>query len=208
MRVALAVLKCDTLDDFLAQVGYGKLTPTQLLSALMPSEELKPREDSFLAKAVKKTFRRTDGPHVTVKGLDNVMIYLAACCKPIRGEEIVGYITRGKGISVHRVECSNVQRLMFDPERRIDVAWEKADEGTYEATVVLDSDDQPGLLARITSAIADEKTNIRNVDARTSEDRKGQISIVLDVKDRIHLERIMERLRRLDGIRNVERVSH
>jgi GTP pyrophosphokinase len=209
MRAALAGLKCDTLDDFLAQVGYGKLTPTQLLEALMPPEELKPREDSFLAKAVKKTFRRTDGPRVTVKGLDNVMIYLAACCKPIRGEEIVGYITRGKGISVHRTECSNVQRLMFDPERRIEVAWEKADEGTYEATVLLDSEDQPGLLARITSAIADEKTNIRNVDARvTSEDRKGQISLVLDVKDRIHLERIMERLRRLDGIRHVERVSH
>ncbi|MGH9870721.1 MAG: RelA/SpoT family protein [Candidatus Polarisedimenticolia bacterium] len=205
VKTALQSLKCDSLDDFHAQVGYGKLTPSRLLTALMPPEELQPREESFLQKAVKK-IGLSHGPRVTVKGLDNVMIYLAGCCKPIRGEEIVGYITRGKGISVHRTECSNVKRLMFDPERRIDVIWEKADEGTYEATVLLDSDDHPGLLARITSVIADEKTNIRNVDARTSEDRKGQISLVLDVKDQRHLERVMERLRKLDGVRHVERV--
>ncbi|HKY34141.1 MAG TPA: bifunctional (p)ppGpp synthetase/guanosine-3',5'-bis(diphosphate) 3'-pyrophosphohydrolase [Candidatus Polarisedimenticolia bacterium] len=206
VQAALATLKCDTLDDFHAQVGYGKLNPSQLVSALMPQQDLKPHEESFLSKAVRKTLGIGDRPRVLVKGLDNVMIYLARCCKPIRGEEIVGYITRGKGISVHRTDCSNVKRLMFDPERRIEVGWEKADEGLYEATVLLDSDDKPGLLARITSAIADEQTNIRNVEARTSEDRKGQISIVLDVKDRSQLERIMERLRRLDGILHVERV--
>jgi guanosine-3',5'-bis(diphosphate) 3'-pyrophosphohydrolase len=205
LKAALATLKCDSLDDFHAQVGYGKLTPSQLLAALMPPEDLQPREESLLQKAARK-IGLGQGPRVTVKGLDNVMIYLAGCCKPIRGEEIVGYITRGKGISVHRAECSNVKRLMFAPERRIEVAWERADEGTYEATLLLDSDDQPGLLARITSAIADEKTNIRNVDARSTEDRKGQISIVLDVKDRIHLQRVMDRLRKLQGIRQVERV--
>jgi len=154
---------------------------------------------------VRKTLGIGGESRVTVKGLDNVMIYLARCCRPIRGEEIVGYITRGKGISVHRADCSNVQRLLFDPERRIEVGWEKRDESLYEATLLIDSEDRQGLLARITNAIADEKTNIRNVEARTSEDRKGQISIVLDVRDRAHLERVMERLRKLDGIRRVER---
>ncbi len=205
LDAALATLKCDKLDDFQAQVGYGKMVPSQLLTALVPKEELTPHEESFLAKAVRKTLGIGGESRVTVKGLDNVMIYLARCCRPIRGEEIVGYITRGKGISVHRADCSNVQRLLFDPERRIEVGWEKRDKSFYEATLLLDSEDRQGLLARITNAIADEKTNIRNVEARTSEDRKGQISIVLDVRDRAHLERVMERLRKLDGIRRVER---
>ena len=207
IKDALESLKCDSLDDFYAQVGYGKIAPSQLASALVPHEDLQPKEESRFTKAVKNTLGIGPGAHVMVKGLDDVMIYLAKCCKPIRGEEIVGYITRGKGISVHRTDCSNVRMLIYDPGRRIDVAWEKSDESLYEATLLVDSADQQGLLARITGAIADEKSNIRNVEARTSEDRSGQISIVLDVRDRSHLERIMGRLKKLDGIRRVERVS-
>ena len=206
MGGALAALRCETIEDFYSQVAYGKLTPAQLMGALLPQDQLRPRKESFLTKAVKRTLGLGD-PRVTVKGLDEVMIYLAKCCRPIRGEEIVGYITRGKGISVHRTDCPNVRRLMFDPARRIEVGWAGGDEALYEATLLLDSEDRQGLLARITSTIADEKTNIKNVDARTSEDHQGQISIVLDVEDRAHLERIIERLRRLDGIRRVERVT-
>ncbi|HET6373679.1 MAG TPA: bifunctional (p)ppGpp synthetase/guanosine-3',5'-bis(diphosphate) 3'-pyrophosphohydrolase [Candidatus Polarisedimenticolia bacterium] len=202
---ALASLKCDTMDDFAAQVGYGKLTPSQLLGALVPSEQLRPREESLLSKAVRRTLGLAGEPRVMVKGLDSVMIYLARCCRPIRGEEIVGYITRGKGVSVHRTDCTNLSKLLFDPERKIEVAWERTDESLYEATLTLDGQDRPGLLAQITGAIADEKSNIKNVEARTSEDRFGRINIVLDVRDRAHLERIMEKLRRLEGVRHVER---
>ncbi|HEY3176660.1 MAG TPA: bifunctional (p)ppGpp synthetase/guanosine-3',5'-bis(diphosphate) 3'-pyrophosphohydrolase [Candidatus Polarisedimenticolia bacterium] len=208
LSAALGSLKCDALDDFHAQVGYGRMTPSQLVSALVPQEDLRPKEESLLSKAVRRTFGLGGGARVTVKGLDDVMIYLAKCCKPIRGEEIVGYITRGKGISVHRTDCPNVKMLIYDPGRRIDVAWEKSEDSLFEATLLVAGEDQPGLLARITSAIADEKSNIRNVDARTSEDRRGQISIVLDVRDRAHLERIMGRLKKLDGINRVERVSN
>jgi len=205
LAAALSSLKCENLEDFHAQVGYGKMTPAQLLKVLVPEERLEPREESFIAKAVKRTLGL--GPRVKVQGLDNAMIYLARCCNPIRGEEIVGYITRGKGISVHRADCPNVKKLMFDPERRIEVGWEKGGDSIYEATLLLDSEDRQGLLARITNTIAEEKTNIRNVEARTSEDHKGMISIVLDVRDRAHLERIIERLKKVDGIRRVERVS-
>ncbi len=204
LDAALAVLKCDTIEDFYARVGYGKLTPTQLLSELVPQEELTPKQESFLTTAVRRTLGI--GSRVVVAGLDNALIYLAKCCKPIRGEEIIGYITRGKGVSVHRADCANVRKLMFDPERQIEVSWEKGNDGLFEATLLLDSEDRPGLLARITNVIAEEKTNIRNVDARTTESQ-GQISIVLDVKDRAHLLRVIQRLRKLQGIKRVERVA-
>ena len=206
MQAALASLKVDTLDDFHAQIGYGKMTPSQLLTALMPDEELRPHEESVLARAVKKTLGIKQGVRVTVKGLDDLLVYLSKCCKPIRGEEIVGYITRGKGVAVHRTDCPNVKRLLFDPERRIEVNWERTSEALYEATLLVDSEDQQGVLARITSVIADEKTNIRNVDARISENNKGLISITMDVRDRAHLERVIGRLRKLDGIKRVERI--
>ena len=206
MQAGLASLKLDTLDDFYAQIGYGKMTPSQLLHALLPHEELRPHEESALTKAVKRTLGISQGVQVTVKGLDDVLVYLAKCCKPIRGEEIVGYITRGKGVSVHRTECPNVQRLMFDPERRIEVAWEKDSTAMYEATLLVDSEDQQGVLARITSVIADEKTNIKNVDARVSENDKGLISITMDVRDSAQLERVIARLRKLKDIKRVERV--
>jgi guanosine-3',5'-bis(diphosphate) 3'-pyrophosphohydrolase len=208
IQKALSSLKVDTIDEFHAQVGYGKLTPSQLISAIAPDEELKPREDSILQKTVRRLGLKAD-PRVIVKGMDNVMVYLAQCCKPIRGEEIVGYVTRGKGVSVHKTDCSNVRRLIFDPGRRIDVDWEKHGDRMYEATLLLDGDDRQGLLASITNAIADEKTNIRNVDARSSQEKgTGRISIVLDVRDRSHLEKVMARLSRLDGIRRVVRASH
>ena len=203
---ALKDLRCDTLDDFHSQVGYGKQVPQRLLAALMPQEDLQPRADSLLTRAVRRTLGIGE-PKVTVRGMENVMVYLAQCCRPIRGEEITGYITRGKGVSVHRNDCSNVRKLMFDPARRIEVEWEKASDQVYEATLLLDSEDRQGVLARVTNAIADEKTNIRNVDARTSEERTGRISIVLDVQDRAHLERVMERLRKLDGVRSVMRAD-
>jgi len=206
IAAALKDLKCDTLDDFYSHVGYGKLDPQRLLTGLLPQQELQPKEDSLLTRAVRKTLGIGE-PKVTVRGMENVMVYLAQCCRPIRGEEITGYITRGKGVSVHRTDCSNVRKLMFDPARRIEVEWEKAGEQVYEATLLLDGEDSQGLLARITNAIADEKTNIRNVDARISEERTGRISIVLDVKDRKHLERVMERLRKLDGVRSVMRAN-
>ncbi|MFQ5701765.1 MAG: RelA/SpoT family protein, partial [Acidobacteriota bacterium] len=206
MKKALARLKCDGLDDFYSQVGYGKLTPSRLLAELVPRQALQPREESVLAKVVRKTLG-IGHPNVTVKGLDNVMIYLAHCCNPIRGEEIIGYVTRGKGVSVHRADCLNVRRFMFDPERRIEVTWAKGDDQLYGARLVLDTEDRPGLLARITNAIADEKTNISNVDARTSDQETGRISIVLEVRDREHLDRLIGRLRRLPGIRSVRRSS-
>ena len=107
----------------------------ELLTLLVPQEELTPKQESFITTAVRRTLGI--GSKVVVAGLDNALIYLAKCCKPIRGEEIIGYITRGKGVSVHRADCANVRKLMFDPERQIEVSWERGDDGLFEATLQL-----------------------------------------------------------------------
>jgi GTP pyrophosphokinase len=132
------------------------------------------------------------------------MVYLAKCCEPIRGEPIVGYITRGKGVSVHAERCPNVERLLYDPERRIEVAW-ASEETRFQVKLNIFSEDRQGVLARVTSAIADEKSNIMNVSAQTFEDRKGQITLILDIADLGHLERILQRLRGIAGVHHVER---
>jgi GTP pyrophosphokinase len=201
---ALHALGCATLDDFYAAVGYGKIAARQLVARLIPETELKEHPESRITKVVKRALGLSGGA-VKVRGLDEVMVYLAKCCGPIRGEPIVGYITRGKGVSVHAERCPNVERLLYDPERRIEVAWEGSEKTRFPVRLSIVSEDRPGVLAEVTSAIADEESNISDFSARSLEGGQGQITLTLDIADRDHLERIVQRLRRLDGVHRVER---
>ncbi len=203
---ALHELGYPSLEDFYAAVGYGKVTPYQLVTSLVPSEKLKERKESTLGRAVRRALGLKERK-VKVKGMDDMLIFLAKCCSPIRGEEIVGYITRGKGVSVHSAGCSNVVNLLYDPERRIEVEWEEASEALYEVRLAIATEDRQGILARIVSVIAEEKTNIKHVDAKTTEERKGLVSLTLDISDRAHMERITGRLRAIEGVNQVERLQ-
>jgi len=146
---------------------------------------------------------------VKVRGMDDMMIILARCCNPVRGEDIVGYITRGKGVSVHSVQCTNVRSLMFDPERRIDVEWDVdgAKDTLFDVKLSVDVSDRQGLLAKIVAVVADEKANIRNVEAKTFEGNDARVTIVMAVADRQQMERVMARVRKIEGVRDVERMS-
>jgi GTP pyrophosphokinase len=197
-----------TLDDFLAAVGYGKVTPRSLVAMILPDEELKPKADGVVTRVVKRALGIGER-RVKVRGMDDMMITLARCCNPVRGEDIVGYITRGKGVSVHSVQCTNVRSLMFDPERRIDVEWDSAGAkgSLFDVKLALDVSDRQGLLAKIVSVVADEKANIRNVEAKTFEGHDARVTIVMAVTDRAQLERVIARVRKTEGVHNVERVS-
>ncbi len=195
------------LEDFLAAVGYGRVVPHSLVAALLPDSELKPKTDGVVARVVKRALGLGER-RVKVRGMDDMMIILARCCNPVRGEDIVGYITRGKGVSVHSVQCTNVRSLMFDPERRIDVEWDvDGVAGTlFDVKLLLDVSDRQGLLAKIVSAVADEKANIRNVDAKTFEGKDARVTIVMAVADRQQMERVIARVRKIEGVRDVERI--
>jgi guanosine-3',5'-bis(diphosphate) 3'-pyrophosphohydrolase len=198
-------------DEIFALVGYGKLAPKQLLAKLVPSERLQEKApEGPVASVVKRVFG-TGEEKIKVPGVDDLMVFRARCCNPIRGEKIVGYITRGKGVSVHSATCPNVVNLLYDPERRIDVEWDKgdtADAGApYTVKLTMEVEDRKGLLAAVSAKIADINTNIRNMEAHTDDDRRARIDVTVEISDLKHLERVMKSLRGVDGVLDVERAG-
>jgi guanosine-3',5'-bis(diphosphate) 3'-pyrophosphohydrolase len=195
------------LDDLFAGLGYGKVSARQVLARLVPAEKLdrkteeKPRP---VVDAVKRLLRRGD-ERIMVKGTDDLLVYRARCCNPIMGEPIVGYITRGKGVSVHSVSCPNVTNLVYDPERRIAVEWEAGAEGGYEVRLAVDLEDRPGALAAVTAALAAMKTDIRDAQVRTFDDNTASIEITVRISDTKHLERVLKSVRGVSGVIDVAR---
>jgi GTP pyrophosphokinase len=143
-----------------------------------------------------------------VSGIDDLMVFRARCCNPIRGEKIVGYISRGKGVSVHSANCPNVVNLLYDPERRIDVEWDKGtDEARYTVRLTMQVEDRKGILADVSAKVADINTNITSVEATTDDDRRGRINMTVEINDMKHLEKVIKSLRGVNGVIDVERAA-
>jgi len=205
----LAELGAAKPDDLFASIGYGKISPKHVLARLVPADGLREKPpEGPVAAAVKRVFG-TGEEKIKVRGFDDLMVFRARCCNPIRGEKIVGYITRGKGVSVHSSTCPNVVNLLYDPERRIDVEWDKSASGPeaarYTVKLTMEVEDRKGLLAAVSAKIAGINTNIRNMEARTDEDRRARIDMTVEISDLKHLERVMDSLRRVDGVLEVAR---
>jgi GTP pyrophosphokinase len=198
------------MEDLFTAVGYGKVSLKQVLARLLPPEKMQeaPPEPKArpLADAVKRLLRVGD-ERLKVKGSDDLLIYRAKCCNPIMGEPIVGYITRGKGVSVHSQTCPNVMNLMYDPERRIAVEWDEGGDSAYEVRISVNVEDRPGLLAAITGVLAGMKTDIRDAQARTFDDRTASIDLTLRIQDLKHLEKVVKSIRGVSGVLDVERQS-
>jgi guanosine-3',5'-bis(diphosphate) 3'-pyrophosphohydrolase len=211
MAKVLAELSLQKIEDVYALVGYGKLGPKQVLLKLVPAESLqeKPPPGPVTA-AVRRAFGSGE-EKIKVRGVDDLMVFRARCCNPIRGEKIVGYITRGKGVSVHSATCPNVVNLLYDPERRIEVEWDKGEAGDaaapYTVKLTMEVRDRKGLLAAVSAKIADINTNIRNMEAHTDDDRRARIDVTVEISDVKHLERVMKSLRGVDGVVDVERAT-
>ncbi len=197
---------CTLVDDLYAGLGYGKFAARQVLGKLSPSMPLEPGQPSRLT-TVKRALGLSRDIAIQVHGHDDLMVYRAKCCNPIRGEEITGYITRGKGIAVHSKRCPNVQNLLYDADRRIEVEWVGPKYSVYAVKLILYTQDRQGLLADVTSAISSVHSNIQNIEARTG-DNEANIDVTVDIVDLDHLEKIVSSLRRIDGVLQVERVMH
>jgi GTP pyrophosphokinase len=197
-------------DELFADIGYGKTSPRILLGKLVPQDQLREKPAADMG-AVASVVRRVFGPgeeKIKVRGVDDLMVFRARCCNPIMGESIVGYVTRGKGVSVHAVTCPNVVNLLYHPERRIDVEWDKSTDAAARYTVRLSMqvEDRQGILADLSARIADINTNITNVQARTDEDQRGRIDMTVEIRDLKHLQRVIKSLRRVEGVLDVERL--
>jgi GTP pyrophosphokinase len=209
---ALADLGATKPDDAFALIGYGKVSAKQILAKLVPLETLREKApDGPLTAVVRRVLGTPGDDKIKVKGFDDLMVFRARCCNPIRGEKIVGYITRGKGVSVHSATCPNVVNLLYDPERRIDVEWDKTTPGDaggrYTVKLTMEVEDRKGLLAAVSAKIADINTNIRNLEARPSEDRRSRIDMTVEIDDLKHLERVIKSVKTVDGVLNVERAG-
>lgn len=194
-------------EDLMSAVGYGKISVRQVLAKLLPPEKLalEPAEKPRPFTDAVKRFLRVGEERIKVKGTDDVLVYRAKCCNPIMGEPIVGYITRGKGVSVHSLNCPNVVNLQYDPERRINVEWERGGEAAYEVRIAVEVEDRPGLLAAITALLAGLNTDIRNAEAKTFDDATAKLDLTLRVQDLKHLERVLKAIRGVAGVIDVER---
>ncbi|HVO81463.1 MAG TPA: bifunctional (p)ppGpp synthetase/guanosine-3',5'-bis(diphosphate) 3'-pyrophosphohydrolase [Terriglobales bacterium] len=225
-RVALKEIKDEELqkiasdyglgrpEDLMAGIGYGKYSARQVLAKLAPAgsepvtegEEEKP---GGFVSAVRRVFGGDSGANaIRVKGQGDLLVYRARCCNPIRGEAVVGYVTRGKGVAVHAQNCPNVVNLMYEPERRIDVEWAGEDKApsAYPVKLTVFCDDRFGMLKQITAVISDTKTNIRNIEARTA-NGQANIDIILDIANLKHLENIIAGVRKIPGVHDVQRLQ-
>jgi GTP pyrophosphokinase len=208
---AVADFGAQKADDLYAAIGYGKVAPKQVLAKLVPADTLREKPPEGAVAAAVRRVLGTGEEKIKVKGFDDLLVFRARCCNPIRGEKIVGYITRGKGVSVHSATCPNVVNLLYDPERRIDVEWEKssgADAGArYTVKLTMEVEDRKGVLAAVSAKIADINTNIKNMEARTDADQRARIDMTVEISDLKHLEKVIKSLRGVDGVLDVERAA-
>ncbi len=202
-------------EDLLAAIGYGKTLPRNVLAKFLGAEkfaELDPekKKETRLEsgmKAVKK-FIGLGEDAIIVKGVDNLLTTRARCCNPLRGEEIIGYISLGKGIVVHNKRCKNVQQLMVNKERIVDVEWAKGDGQEIQSVRLLaTTENRTGMLAGITNAIAEIKTGIRDARAEVSKNDRGLIEVTIEVFDKKHLDKVITSVQQVPGVIAVERVN-
>jgi GTP pyrophosphokinase len=209
LRVARAV-GCQKADELFARVGFGKYPPRQILAQLSPEPLPEPASEpapalARLKRTVQRVFRLKEKA-LSLHDRDLLMVR-ARCCNPIRGEPIVGYITRGRGVSVHAKACPNVQNLLYDVERRIEVAWAEGEADAYPVRLAIRTADRPGLLTEISGVIAGHQCNIRTAEARSDPaSATAVIDLVFDVEEMRQLNRILGALKKISGVRDVTRV--
>ena len=195
-------------EDLYAAVGYGKLPPRSALERLVPAEELARAEPAARESAVTRVVRKIlpfGAPDIVVVGHNDLLATLAKCCNPVPGEPIIGYITRGRGVSVHSEKCPNVENLLYDPGRQIDVTWAGEKKASYAIELDVLTGDRPGLLADVTHAIAGEGSNIRRIEARVGELGEATVSVALETSDSKQLEKIVSKIRAIQGVKDVVR---
>jgi len=195
-----------SFQDFYEMVGIGKVVLNRkLLEKMFPESDLKPGKETFIKKAVQKVTKRTEAP-IKVENIETSNIKLAKCCSPIQGEPIIGYITSGKGITVHSLRCPLVKKEILPSQRMVDVSWDKSVKGDYDASIFIKAKDAPGVLAKITSKIADLKINITKANVSPSSDKITRIHLHFKVKNIEQLNKILTGINGISEVFSVERM--
>jgi len=198
-----------SFDDLLANIGYGKVTANQVLSKLVGEREWRQKQQEIRRKRqAKKTAGKTSTKlGIGVKGIDNPLVRMARCCNPVPGDPIVGYITRGRGVSVHRTDCPNIRQLAADEERQIGVFWNNQGAGAYPVDLEVHAIDRKQLLANIVDAVSETGTNIDAINARTARNHLAVINLTVTIHDVDHMDRVIEVISGVHGVVHVYRAN-
>jgi GTP pyrophosphokinase len=195
------------LDDLLANIGYGKVTLGQVVNRAVPKEELKGEaEPAGKFEKVLDKIRRKPKSSIKIQGVEDILVRFAKCCNPVPGDPFIGFVTRGRGVTVHTNDCPHVQES--DPERRIDVEWDTSKQASRAVTIRVVCADKKGMLAAISAAITENEANILSAHVQATPDQEAINDFQIDVRDLNHLNRVIASLRKLNGVTRVVRVKH
>jgi guanosine-3',5'-bis(diphosphate) 3'-pyrophosphohydrolase len=194
----------DTTDELAAAVGYGRLSTTQVINRLIPTEVTEPT--SAAEAPAKATPVKGDERGVKVKGGRDLLMQLSRCCNPVPGDRIMGYITRGRGLTIHSVGCPNLEALDYDRERLVEVEWDTSAPSTHAVKVSVLAVDKTGVLANVSSSISECDANISRAEITTREDRKAMLDFVIEVRDTEHLDRVLKAIERIEGVITARRI--
>ena len=198
---------CHRANDLLEAVGYGRVSALQVAHRLLPSDLIdKKRKQGKAAVPSGRQRARSEG--VKVHGLDHVLINFARCCSPLPGDGIVGYVTRGRGVSIHTTDCESTRKLEYDAERRTAVSWDDTGDILHPGGIALVTHDEPGTLARVSAAVSACKVNISRLTTTTTMDKKAYMDMTVDVRDVNHLNEVIRRIEGVRGVLSVERARN
>jgi guanosine-3',5'-bis(diphosphate) 3'-pyrophosphohydrolase len=199
MQKVLKSFNIQSIEDLYASVGYGKLSAHQVINKLLPE---KPAEE---VPVIKVTKPQKELKGITIKGLDNILYHTAKCCFPVPGDSLVGFITRGKGVTIHRKDCLNLDSMAVDTARLIDVEWKTEEDSTSPARLFIETVDRPGILANLSALISSFNVNISHLEASSTEDKKAHITFILEVKDKSQLSGLTQKIAQMEGVLRVSR---
>ena len=198
---------CHRANGLLEAVGYGRLSAEQVAHRLLPSELIDEKKKHGKEAAPSGRQRpRSEG--VKVHGLSDVLINFARCCSPLPGDSIVGYVTRGRGVSIHTTDCESTRKLEYDAERRTSVSWDDSGEILHPAGIALVTHDEQGVLAGVSAAISACKVNISRLTTTSTTEKKAYMDVTVDVRDVNHLNEVIRRIEGVRGVLSVERARN
>jgi GTP pyrophosphokinase len=204
---AMSHFKVANKEELLISIGYGKLQASSVVQFLFPREETdsaETKEHSFIKDVIKKVANRQNNS-IVITGVDDVLVRFGRCCNPVSGDSIVGYITRGRGVTIHTAECPKA--LEIDPARKIDIAWNEKIKSSGSVKIRVVSIDVPGLLAKMTKVISNHHGNISGANIRTTKDKKAINTFEVNIQDTNHLFAIIKDLEKINGIISAERLK-
>ena len=192
-----------SLDDLLAAIGYGKVSAHQVANKLAPD---RPHIEPLPKKPPQKPAKPSSGG-MKISGMDNMLIHLSKCCNPVPGDKVIGFITRGRGVSIHTADCTNAGDLTFDKDRLIEVSWGDLQTTAHAVKISVRTEDKPGLLASVSTSISAAEANITHAEVTTNEEKQATLNFTIDIKDVEHLNKVIKNIGSVKGVLDVKRVK-